>query len=134
MPPEEEVISERAWLTPSDIARQIARGIGTDDRLPDAMKTRIANNKAAFVEVVADAIKGSGLKQELTLLRLVEKIKDAIGNYAFGGLVIPGTVDTEGQTVKTPVGEIHSLLRDAYTMEFLDMFDEEGNPLPPEGS
>ncbi len=130
MPP----VNGREWLSPTGIAKAIARGIGTDDRIPPSVASKIANNKEAFVDVVADAIRESGLKSELTLLRLVEKIKDAIGNKAFGGLVIPGTVDIEGQTVLTPVGEIHALLRDAYTMEFLEMFDEEGVPLPPEGS
>lgn len=128
MPP----VNGREWLSPMGIAQAIARGIGTDERIPASMATKIKDNKEVFVDVVADAIRESGLKQELTLLRLVEKIKDAIGLKVFGGLAIPNTVDQEGQPVKTPVGEIHALLRDAYTFEFLAAFDEEGEPLPPE--
>lgn len=128
----------RVWITPTGIAREIAKGIGTDDRLPKGMRDGIRNNKAEFVDVVGDAIRNTHLRYELTRSRLMEKIKDSLGLMAFGALVISNAVDTNGQPIKTPVGEIYALLKDIYTPEFLDMFDEEGDllpePQPPAGS
>ena len=126
----------REWWTPTQMAERIAKNVGADERLPTATRQRIETDKEPFVEVVRDAIGDSGFRYELTLLRLVEQIKDAIGTVAFGPLVVPNTVDVEGLPIPTPVGEVYSVLNDCYTPEFLDQFDEEGNPLPiePEGS
>ena len=123
------LVNGREWFTPTFMAEHIAKNIGTNERLPTAVRERIASNREVFVKAVAEAIFDSDLRYELTLLRLVEKIKDSIGLLAFGALAIPNSVDQKGQPILTPVGEIHSLLRDIYTPEFLDMFDEEGNPL-----
>ena len=126
----------RQWWTPTQMAERVAHTARADGRLTTAMQQLIRQDEEAFVEVVRDAIGNSGFRYELTLLRLVEQIKDAIGILAFGPLVVPNTVDVEGLPIKTPVGEIHAMLEDCYTPEFLDQFDEEGNPLPiePEGS
>lgn len=102
------------------MAQRVAKDIGTDERLPQDMRDRIENNKEQFIEVVKDSLRNTGLKTEFTVLRLVEQVKDAINALAFGPL---GPVDD-----RTPVGEIADVLKDCYTQEFIDLFNEEGRP------
>ena len=114
---------EAAWLTSHAIA----------DRITDLLRERYGTiqglNRGNVQKVVREAYEATGYTREFKILRLVEKVKNAIDGGAFGPLTIPNTVNVGGEKIRTPVGEIASLLRDVYTPEFLDQFDEEGEPL-----
>ena len=113
----------REWLTSQIIA----------DRITDALQERFGTirglNRGNVRKAVREAYERTGYTQEFKILRLLEKIKNAIDAAAFGPLTVPDTVDMDGEKVLTPVGEIWTLLRDVYTPEFLDQFDEEGEPI-----
>ena len=117
----------RGWLTSHAIA----------DRITDLLRERYGTiqglNRGNVQQVVKEAYEATGYTQEFKILRLIEKVKNAIDGGAFGPITIPNTVH-EGEKVLTPVGEIAMLLRDIYTPEFLEQFDEEGEPLPLEES
>lgn len=115
----------REWLTSDKIADFVMEGM--DRNLPP--QAMAGQDRAAMKAAVVAGFQGTNYHYEFKILRLIEKVKDAIWGGAFGPLTIPNTVDAEGMKIPTPVGEVAMLLRDCYTPEFLDQFDEEGNPL-----
>ena len=113
---------ERAWLTSDSIA----------DIITDLLRERFGEvqgmNRGQVQRVVREAYEATGYTYEFKILRLLEKVKDAIIAGAFGPLAIPNTLNADGEKILTPVGEIATLLRDCYTPEVLDQFDEDGEP------
>ena len=113
----------RAWLTSRAIA----------DRITDLLRERFGTiqglNRGNVQRVVKEAFEATEYTQEFKVLRLSEQVVMAINAGAFGPLTIPNTVNVDGEKILTPVGEIWSLFRDIYSPEFLDQFDEEGEPL-----
>ncbi len=123
----------REWIQPSTMATRLGQALIADERLPEQLRMYLIEHRTMALEILRDTFGAAGFKHELTLLRLVEKIKDAIARLAFGPLYIPNTVDVEGLPIPTPVGQIYEALRDCYDWDFLDLFDEDGNLLPPNG-
>ena len=110
----------RAWLTSKAIADRIV------DRLSADFGEIRGMNRGSVQRAVREAYEATGYTQEFKILRLVEKVKDAMYLGVFGPLYIPNTVDQEGERLPTPVGVVAKLLKDVYTPEFLDTVDEEG--------
>lgn len=119
----------REWWTARQIAVRLGQALLDDDRIPQDMKDKVLANQAVALDVLEDAFQSIGYHWEHKVLRLTEKLKDSIDNGAFGPLTVPNSVGTDGQKIRTPVGEIALMFRDIYTREFLELFDEEGNML-----
>lgn len=119
----------REWASRRRIAVRLGTTLVNDERLPVELRQYLLDHRAAALNILEEAIDDFNLSYEFKILRLVEKVKDAIESGVFGPLTIPNTVDENGEKIKTPVGEIGFLLKDCYTPEFLDQFDEDGNPL-----
>lgn len=117
------------WATRRDLATALGKRLLEDERVPQPLKDRMLEHRQVALDVMEDAIMGFGLSYEFRILRLTEQLKDAIKSGAFGPLVVPNTVDQQGQPIFTPVGEIAMLFKDIYSPEFLELFDEEGNPI-----
>lgn len=101
-----------------------------DERVPQELKDYLLAHKQVALDVMEDAFVELNFGMELKILRLTEKLKDAVLGGEFGPITVPNTVDVNGQQILTPVGEIGEIFRDIYLMEFLDLHDEEGNLLP----
>ena len=116
----------REWMTSNAIS----------DRITDLLRERYGTirglNRGNIHQVVKEAFESTDYTQEFKVLRLIEQVVEAINRGAFGPLTIPNSVNVDGEKILTPVGEVWSLFRDIYTVEFLNQFDEEGNPLEPE--
>ena len=119
----------REWMTTEEWARRLGKALLEDERMPQQARDYLLQHKAVALQVLQDAMVHAWLGYEFKILRLTEKVKGAIAMGAFGPLVIPNTVDVEGLPIQTPVGEIHQLFRDIYDPDFLDQFDEDGEPL-----
>jgi hypothetical protein len=118
------------WASRRRLAIRLGTALLEDERVPQAMKDKALEHKDVTLDVLADAIEDFGLSYEFKILRLMEKLYwDMIRQGQFGPLFVPNTVDVNGQRILTPVGEIKQLMDDIYTPEFLDQFDEEGEPL-----
>lgn len=115
----------RSWLTSTEIASRIT------DLLQERYGTIAGLNRGGIQNVVKEAFELTNYHNELKIVRLAEKIKDAAQAGLFGPLYIPNTVDVNGEPIPTPVGVMASLLIDIYQEGFLDMHDEEGNPIEP---
>ena len=113
----------REWLTPREIIRTQLETVKAQH--PNISRTQLESLKDSLI----DGFRQTGYQQELKIARLVEKIKEAAVNGLFGPLWIPNSVDQNGQKIPTPVGVMTSLLIDIYTDGFLDMHDEDGNPI-----
>lgn len=113
----------REWLRPRDIIKSQIDEVVADH--PNITRNQMESLRDSLV---------NGLRRvqmyeyEFKVLRLTERVVDAIEAGQFGPIYIPNTV-VEGQQVPTPVGEIALLFRDIYDQEFLDLFDENGNVL-----
>lgn len=121
----------REWMSSREIARRLGKALLEDERIPQPVKDRLLEHKDVALDVMADAVEASWLHYEFKILRLTEFVAMAIREGQFGPNVVPNTVDVNGERILTPVGEINELFRDIYDPDFLDQFDEEGNPIDP---
>lgn len=119
----------REWLSSDQIAARMMDKLNAE--LPAGVKKAL--DKHPVIQMLKDAYISTEYTYEFKILRLVEKVKNAMGEGTFGPLVIPNSVDVNGEQIPTPVGVVYFMLKDIYTPEFLDMFDEEGNLLPEAG-
>jgi hypothetical protein len=116
------------WASRRRLAQAIGQAASADSRVPPAAREHM--EKIGTIDAMEQAIKDFGLSYEFKILRLMEKLYwDMIRQGQFGPLYVPNSVDVNGQRILTPVGEIKQLMDDIYTPEFLDQFDEEGEPL-----
>lgn len=121
----------REWLTSRQIAARLGKALLEDERIPQELREYLLAHKAVALDVMEDAFVSTGYTQEFKILRLMEMVVMAVNRLEFGPLFIPNTVDVNGDKIPTPVGQLWALFRDIYTLEFLEQFDEEGNPLEP---
>lgn len=120
----------RSWWTSRRIVARLGAAMLEDERVPQELKDYLLAHKQVALDVMEDAFVELNFGMELKILRLTEKLKDAVLGGEFGPITVPNTVDVNGQQILTPVGEIGEIFRDIYLMEFLDLHDEEGNLLP----
>lgn len=113
----------REWLTPRAIIELQIQTVR--DQHPNISRQQIESLR----DSLEDGFRRTGYQNEFKIARLVEKVKDAASAGMFGPLTIPNTVDQEGQPIPTPVGVLAYLLMDIYSEGFLDLHDEDGNPL-----
>lgn len=121
--------TQRRWPTKREVAEKMRA------RLVEVVPGNILNRIGDHPQIDAileDCYEVMGYDVERKISRLTERLKDAIFAGAFGPLVIPNTVDVNGNQIPTPVGEIAMAFRDIYTEDFLALFDEEGNLLDPD--
>lgn len=101
----------REWLTPTAIADRIVERLGSvPGRGPQALR-----------DSIAEAYRDTGYEYEFKIVRLVERLKDALAAGAYGDLGTPEE--------PTPLGLVAADLKAIYSTAVLDAVDENGNPL-----
>ena len=113
----------RDWITPSEIIRLQLEAIYRNH--PNINREQMEALREDLIEGLRDA----QLQNEFKVLRLCEQLFHAIESGVFGPTVIPNTVDVDGKPIPTPVGEIYRLFAELYSVDFLDLLDENANPL-----
>ena len=104
----------REWLTPREIIRQQLEQVYRDR--PNVNRTQMENLKDSLVE----GFLNTGWGIEIKVLRLAEKLKEAVDEGRYGPL-------RDGDGNPTAVGEIAADFKRIYTIMVLDQFDDEGN-------
>lgn len=119
----------REWLSSDQIVARLGKAMVEDERMPAQLRAYLLEHKAVALDVLKDAFVSTGYTQEFKIIRLMEKVFDAMKAGAFGPRWIPNSVNQQGEKIPTPVGEVWNLFADIFHTEFLEQFDEEGNPL-----
>lgn len=111
----------REWLRPIDIVKLQIEAV--ESVHPNVPRGDLESLSAAL----AQGIRNAGLGMEFKVLRLTERLKDALEAGHYGPLTVPNTVDREGNPIPTPLGLVNADFRRIYSVSFLDEHDEEGN-------
>lgn len=119
----------REWMTSREIARRLGKALIEDERVPQGLKDKALEHRVVALDVMEDAVKAAFLHYEFKILRLTEFLYMAIREGQFGPLSVPNSVGVDGLPILTPVGEINEMFRQIYDFDFLEGFDEEGNPI-----
>lgn len=102
----------REWLTPTAIADHIAEKLGSiPGRGPQALR-----------DLIAEGYRDTGYEYELKIVRLTERLRDALLAGAYGPLGTPEE--------PTEVGLVYyEGLKPIFSQAVLDAVDENGNPI-----
>lgn len=109
-------VTTRRWPTAAQMAGKMMVRVKADN--PLVRDTALGTAVEASIEAWFDA---GGHTIERKLARLTEKLKDQIELGAFGPLMEASGV------VRTPVGDVFKAFQDIYEINFLALFDEEGD-------
>lgn len=111
----------REWVRPIDIVKLQINAVR--EAHPNVTRAQLEN----LAEALAQGVRDAGLGREFKVLRLTERLKDALEAGFYGPRYEPNTVDVNGDRIITPIGQVYEDFRRIYSMDFLDQHDEDGN-------